>query len=177
MVRVWDTNTGKELTTLTGHAASIDEVTFSPDGRRIASCSVDRTIKIWDLEVDKEGTVLKGHGARVWELAFSPDGRRLVSASADKTVKVWDVSEAKEITTLSGHEGLVWSVAISPDGTRIVSGGFISARLWDLATGDELMTLPAVTSNGALGVAFSPDGRTIAGACDKDVILWQSAPR
>jgi len=68
----------------------------------------------------------------------------------------------------------VEAVAVSPDGKRIVSGSFITAKVWDAETGAELMTLP---SNEPLAVAFSPDGKTIAGAGgpqESDISLWQS---
>jgi len=48
-------------------------------------------------------------------------------------------------------------------------------KLWDATTGAELMTMPV--SNGAFGVTFSPDGKTIAGAGDEELILWESEPR
>ena len=69
----------------------------------------------------------------------------------------------------------VEALAISPDGKRIVSGSFTVAKVWDAATGAELMTLP---SNGSYGVAFSPDDKTIAvGSGDGNVILCESGPR
>ena len=76
--------------------------------------------------------------------------------------------------TLFGHNKNIEAIALSPDGKRIISGSFISAKVWDANTGAELMTLP---SNEALAVAFSPDGRTIAGSDGNDIILWESGFR
>jgi WD40 repeat protein len=162
VVRVWDTNTGRELTTLTGHSAPINDVVFSSDGQRIASGALEGKARIWDLDLDREQVILSGHKDGTWELAFSPDGRRLVSASGDKTVKVWNVSTAKEIMTLSGHEDQVLAVAFSPDGKHIASGGKDEAiRIWDAASGAEARII-----SGNIGwissVAFSPDGKQIA---------------
>ena len=63
---------------------------FSPDGQRLASASVDETVKVWDAATGQETLTLKGHTGAVTSVAFSPDGKRLASASADGTVKVWD---------------------------------------------------------------------------------------
>ena len=69
-------------TTLKGHTGYVRSVAFSPDGRRIASGSFDRTAKVWDAETGQEILSLKGHRDGVAGLAFSPDGKRIASAAA-----------------------------------------------------------------------------------------------
>jgi WD40 repeat protein len=65
-------------------------VTFSPDGRRLASAGLDETVKVWNTATGQEVLSLAGHPGAVASVAFSPDGQRLASASLDGTVKVWD---------------------------------------------------------------------------------------
>src|SRR5260221_504966 len=124
--------------TLKGHNAEVTSVVFSPDGKRLASGSVDRTVKVWDALSGKEQLSLKGHTGSVYSVAFSADGKRLASASFDKTVKVWDAVTGQEALSLKGHTGPVYSVCFSPDSRRIVSGGDDSTevgevKVWEVA--------------------------------------------
>jgi WD40 repeat protein len=63
-------------------------ITFSPDGKRLASASGDGTVRLWDPD-GHEVAILRGHTDKVWHVAFSPDGQRLASAGNDGTVRLW----------------------------------------------------------------------------------------
>jgi Flp pilus assembly protein TadD len=91
-VEVLDTTTGRLIHTLIGHTAELVGIRFSPDGRRIATASLDRTIKLWDTATGREVFTLRGHTAGVLALAFSPDGRRIVSGAIDFTAHIWDAT-------------------------------------------------------------------------------------
>ena len=106
---IWDLSTGKKET-LVGHNEAIWCVTFSPDGRRIATGGDDRTIKLWDTSTGEEVFTLRGHTSGVYTIAFSPDGRRLVSGSIDMTARVWDL-DPPSLDTLYRREAvaLLWS--------------------------------------------------------------------
>jgi WD40 repeat protein len=77
-------------------------VSFSPDGRRLASASEDNTVRVWDAGSGQELLILKGHTDGVRAVSFSPDGRRLASASEDKTVRVWEALDVPEDITRAG---------------------------------------------------------------------------
>jgi hypothetical protein len=90
-VQVWDLVRGQVRLTMPGEGAFPPHVTFSPDGRRLASGHLDRTVRIWETATGKEVLTLRGHTAAVNAVLFSPDGSRLVSV-ADGWVKIWDGS-------------------------------------------------------------------------------------
>jgi hypothetical protein len=72
------------------HTSGVWNVTFSPDGRCLASAGVDRTVRLWDAETGQEVLTLTGHADAAYCAVFSPDGGWLASASEDGTIKLWD---------------------------------------------------------------------------------------
>jgi len=75
---------------MTGHQGTVMSLAFSPDGKRIVTGSVDRTVRLWDFSSGKPfGQPMHGHGNWVLRVAFSPDGRSVASSSGDTTVRWW----------------------------------------------------------------------------------------
>jgi len=166
-------NRALAVNTLKGHEGEVYSVGFSPNGKKLASGSKDKTIKIWDVTTGKVLNTLKGHESEVWSVRFSPDGQQLASGSKDKTIKIWDVTTGKVLNTLNGHESEVISVGFSPDGKKLASGSNDKTiKIWDVTTGKVLNTLKG-HEGYVNSVGFSPDGKQLAsGSNDNTIKIW-----
>ena len=165
----------KDATVLSGHTAAVLMVTFSLDGKRIATASADKTARIWDAETGSVVGSLMGHEDAVLGVAFNPDDTRLATASADKTVRLWDLSTRRLVSTLHGHTDTVRGVAFSPDGGRIATASDDkTARIWEATSGKAVIILHG-HSAAVNSVAFSPDGsRVVTASSDSTARIWDA---
>ncbi|KAK0253109.1 hypothetical protein B0A54_04128 [Friedmanniomyces endolithicus] len=163
--------------TLRGHKRGVAAVKYSPDGRWIASCSADATIKIWDAATGALSRTLEGHLAGISTISWSPDSKVLASGSDDKIIRLWDIATGKPLPLpLIGHHNYVYSLAFSPKGNMIVSGSYDEAVfLWDVRTARPMRSLPA-HSDPVSGVDFVRDGTLIA-SCSSDglIRIWDTS--
>ncbi|MDE0299131.1 MAG: cohesin domain-containing protein [Candidatus Poribacteria bacterium] len=178
-IRLWDASTLEHKRTLGGPGT---RVTYSPDGRMLASGDYVGAVHVWDALTGEIKLKLEGHTSHVTSVAYSPDGLTIASGgerdewTVDNTVRLWDALTGEHIRTLKGHTKGVTSIAYHPDGGTLASGsGDTTIRLWDAATGEHLKTIDGHHS-AVLSVAFSPDGRTLAsGGWDRTIRLWDAA--
>jgi WD40 repeat protein len=158
-LRLWDSDSLKELRRFKGHKRNVLGVAFSPDGKRAYSTSFDGTIRTWDVDGEKEVSSIRAP-AGTMALALSPDGKRLAASSSTRpaVVRIWDVETSKELRAFKGHTRIAPALAFSPDGNRLLSGSIDGTmRLWDVKTGKQLCALKH--PSGVTSVAFFPDGR------------------
>lgn len=193
-IKLWDATTGEHLQTFVGHTDAVEQVTFSPDGTKIASASSDSTVKLWDVGTGQVKHTLEGGAGAVRSVAFSPDGMRIATGGND--VKLWDVNSGEAVRTHTGSSASVASLDFSPDGRLITfanSDGTMS--LLDLTVNSNRLiqvglsiAIPKVdkatkdvqfaqkgTEHYFTSVAFSPDStRIVTANNDHTVKLWDA---
>jgi WD40 repeat protein/serine/threonine protein kinase len=178
-VVIWDAQTGGRLGgwEANGHLFSL---AFSPDGSRLALGAEEGAVKVVEWATGK--TVFdwpRHHKGAVTALAFSGDGRRLASAGeGGRTVKVWDT--VKQRLVKAEATGMLCALVFSPDGKRLAGVTREVVKLWDVQTGQELLTLrgaPQRHRDPSFNprLAFSPDGKRLVGSnWDESISLWEA---
>jgi WD40 repeat protein/tRNA A-37 threonylcarbamoyl transferase component Bud32 len=174
---VRDAVTDRTYLTLEGRANSFMDLSYSPGGRRLASASLDGTVKLWDAATGKELLTLRGHMGRVTTVRFSSDGKRLVggvgfdeAAVRDPVVTVWDAHGGQELLAVPG-----WGVFFDRDGKRLAVASARQVEIWDTAQGQDVHTLRCPRLHSLAGVGFSPDGQRIVAADDQGAVYSWNA--
>ena len=192
-IQVWDAVKGAELLTIEGHKKEVVSVTFSPDGKLIASGSKDHTIRLWDAEngspVHRYNTS-RGNKEkpRDWgmRVTFSPDGKRLATSerSENSTIRIWDVSavaprtgvkpEAKG-TIDKPHPEEAPGIGGQPAVRQVLGGNKFQ---WPKGLNMVSRATPKQRLKNDLGafntLAYSSDSKRIATATNKTVTIWDA---
>jgi WD40 repeat protein len=139
---IWDSHTGTKLVELRGHESYVISASFSPDASRVATASMDGTVKLWDARTGALQRSLGGCTGAMLIATFSPDGTLVATSSVNKIVQIWDAASGSKLSGLQGHLAIIFSLAFSPDASRIVTvADDHTARLWDPSTGAEIANL------------------------------------
>jgi eukaryotic-like serine/threonine-protein kinase len=149
-------------TVLKGHEEYINQVTFSPDSRTLATASDDHTVRLWDLAAGTN-KVLAGHTDEAWRSVFLDDGKMVATSSKDRTIRLWDVATGNALRVLAGNDHAVSAILSLPRRRALAAGDYGGeVRLWDLATGEGRVI--GQGKGGIEGLAVSPDERRVVWA-------------
>lgn len=172
-----------ELILPIGHSGALLDASFSPDGKRIATASDDRTVKIWNTENGRLLLTIDGftNMSKVRTVIFSPDGKSIMTTSDDLFVRIWDPNNGKLLHKFIniGEPGGDINVRYSPDGKYVLqiqdtiinmlniqNGELIRTsqltHVSDIGTGDQLFTINTTDSRPV----YSPDSSKILTVSD-----------
>jgi WD40 repeat protein len=174
----------KSATSPRGHTRPVYGLSFSADGKHLASCSDDRTILIWDCATGKPLRQIVKQEALLNSVAFDADGKRLAVAAQEpkknsaQTVMMWDATTGEQLADISGTKAS-HSAAFSTDGKWLAydsqDSSAWSVRVWDTAARRQVLNLDGYPESSFHSVAFCPDGARLAGSTDKGAVIWDLA--
>ena len=155
-----DVNDSKILE-LTGHSGAVNGVSWSPNGKYLASCSDDKTIRLWH----KAGAsiVLEGHTSQVYAVKWNSQNL-CASASFDNTLRIWDPRNGSCLNVLKSHSMQIYGLSFSNDGEFLVSGSADqSIKVWRVSDGKLLCSFLGTQS--IYDVQFDKQFNNIAVCC------------
>jgi hypothetical protein len=159
------------------HMALIDALTYSPDGRYLASGSFQE-VSLWDSHTGVLRQKITGFMDRVVALSFSPNGKFLASGggapSQDGEIKVFEIPSGKQVVEIkNGHSDEVFGVCFSPDGTKLASCAADKfVKVFEIPSGKFLKSFEGHTHH-VLDVGWKADGKLLASAGADNVIkVW-----
>ena len=167
LVKIYATKDGRLIHSIKKHTDWVTAISYSPDGKLLASADRNGGVIVWEAAKGKEFNVLAGHKAAVTGLSFMTGV--VASGSEDATIKLWDVKEGKEIKSWPAHPGGVQSVSFTPDGRLVSCGRDKIAKVWDQA-GKQLLASEAF---GDIALRAEMAGeRVVAGDWSGQVRVW-----
>ena len=180
-IRLWSADTAQHIWSLQGHYHCVQDVAFSPQGKKVASASADGTARIWDVATGTEllsVEVTDISSEEVRAVAFSSDGKWVCAGfGTDSEYGGFHVFDAETGKKVHGEyvRRRPQALEFSPDGTLLaVAGGddLGIVTLWDLTSRKEARRLESGLPVWVDDVTFSPDGKLLASAQATCVFVW-----
>ncbi|GLJ05982.1 hypothetical protein SUGI_0029860 [Cryptomeria japonica] len=167
--------------TIAGHAEAVLSVSFSPDGRQLASGSGDTTVRFWDLNTQSPLYTCTGHRNWVLCIAWSADGKQVVSGSKDGDLRIWDPETGRALgNPLNGHKKWITGLAWEPIHLQAPCRRFASSskdgdvRVWDTSLRRCVMSLTGHTL-AVTCVKWGGDGMIYSSSQDCTIKVWDGS--
>ena len=158
---------------MNGHRRALTDIVFSPNGRWIATSSIDRSVRVWDGRSGTcKGRLFGGHRDWVRCLKYRPDGERLASGGDDGAARIWNMTNGNRLHRLAGHQGFVRQLAYSADGHLLATVGTDGMIcIWQA---DIMQCLERIgpIANDISDIAFDPKGQLLAAACPNRIRIY-----
>ncbi|OQR92233.1 notchless family protein [Thraustotheca clavata] len=164
--------------TLQGHAEAILHVSFSPDGKKLASGGGDATVRFWDTNTCMPQHTCRGHKHHVLCTAWSPDGSRFISADKTGEIRMWNPATGKQQgEPMKGHKQWVNSLTWEPIHRNLSCERFASAskdgtiKIWNARTGRQLASLSGHTDSVEC-IKWGGEGLLYSASRDRTIKVW-----
>ena len=129
-IKVWDVQQGSVFCIFDGHEQAVHGVDFAPNGRSVASCGADCTVRMWDVETRRQAGHFEAR-AGLMQTKFSPDGKFIFAACLDKAFYMWDVLQGHLVARIEGHSDAVYDIKLRSDGCFATASLDKTLKLWD----------------------------------------------
>lgn len=182
-VRIWRIPDASPVASFSAQRAGNNDLRFSPDSRFLLTASDDHSLRLWDIRTLKCERVYPGSSGRVTSVDITSDGTRVVAGvqGVKSSVKVWNLTDGSMQATCRGYN----TVAFSPEGRHYATAvdssvGFSFDNNYENSV--EIFTLDgerikelAGPRNDVNALCYSPDGRYLAAAGNKEIRVWDVA--
>ena len=177
LARVYDTDNGAEVATMSEHRGNVNAVAFSPDGQVLYTGSYDGMVRSWDVASGDYRQRLDNHGWGINVLARLADGK-LIAGALDGSAFILDPERGERVFDLEQHKGPVLAVAISPSGSLVATGGADGHIMVQRTDGGGLVEQYENPYGPVWSIAFAgSDQQLYYSGLDDFPSLWTVTPR